>query len=535
MEVWCLLVDHKNRPTGQSFKVEVSSDADVDDLAKMVKAKAPRVLGDIDAYELEVWRFTNSPANFVDNGHEVLEELVSKAFSNMGVKELLPRQEIAGLNISAGEALLVKLPGASTLIPITVQLLSLNCVVLRVDGEPNPFFTVKILKTKNVCRRVDEDSHGSLKDIDLTPLKSLLPLSQVFPHVEGDHLHIVVQAPANGKSISVFLHVTDNLTVVQRAWHSTGFQNVFSHILTALAPADSAKSSNYTKSQIMYSIYDGRYKADKPRTSVAPLVQLFHPAFGHFLDDMEKRDAPLDDIIIPETVEYMKAATAIYKNEKKCREVLGPLLCNIVQVNMQTIQNYDKTTPDGIVELETHGSPFIILLQEDKNEFRDGGSNPSTQAGLSIVHLFFLRLWVTILGAVITDAFNALRASLKKLGPYHEGPDMGNLPDDLHYFPSIAAYPVGSGRANFKYVGFLENGPNCITLCTRIEAMPPQDIVVKFADRYGESAHQTLADHNYAPKLLYCGSPHLHEHEPSYQSIIMIVMEYVDGKAKKYV
>ncbi|KAF8330172.1 uncharacterized protein EI90DRAFT_3124636 [Cantharellus anzutake] len=235
MEVWCLLVDHKNRPTGQSFKVEVSSDADVDDLAEKVKAKAPRVLGDIDASELEVWRFTNSPANFVDNDREVLEELVSKAFSNIG--ELRMRQVIARLNISAGETLLIKLPVNRA--PDPVQLLSLNCLVLQVGGEPNPIFAVRILKTENVstlkdlikekrsprlnhvvasdlilrqvCRRVDDDLHESLKDIDLTPLKPLLPLLQVFPRVEGDHLHIVVEVPTNGEPIPVSLHITDNL------------------------------------------------------------------------------------------------------------------------------------------------------------------------------------------------------------------------------------------------------------------------------------------------------------------------------------
>ena len=131
--------------------------------------------------------------------------------------------------------------------PDPAQLLSLNCLVLQVDGEPNQVFTVEVLKTQNVsilkglikreqsprlnhvaaselilsqvCLRVDGDPHESLKDVDLTPLKPFLPLSQVFPRVEGDHLHIVVQAPTNGEPISVFLHVTDNLIdFVQRAW-----------------------------------------------------------------------------------------------------------------------------------------------------------------------------------------------------------------------------------------------------------------------------------------------------------------------------
>ena len=162
----------------------------------------------------------------------------------------------------------------------------------------------------------------------------------------------------------------------------TGFQNVVSRILKAAAPADSAKSSNYTKSQIAYSIYDGRYKANRPRTSVAPPIQLFHPAFGHFLDSVESNQAPPDDIIC-QTAEYMKAASAIYESEEKRQKVLTPLLCAILEVNIQTILNEDKTNPDGIVEAVKNMSQFLIFLQEDKNEFGDGGSDPATLAGLS--------------------------------------------------------------------------------------------------------------------------------------------------------
>ena len=152
--------------------------------------------------------------------------------------------------------------------------------------------------------------------------------------------------------------------------------------MKAAAPADSAKSSNYTKSQIAYSIYDGRYKANKPRTSVAPPIQLFHPAFGHFLDSVKSND-DLPNDIIRQTAEYMKAASAIYGFEEKRRIALTPLLCNILDVNIQTILNEDKTNPDGIVEMVKNALLFMSFLQEDKNEFGDGGSDPSTQAGLS--------------------------------------------------------------------------------------------------------------------------------------------------------
>jgi hypothetical protein len=94
--------------------------------------------------------------------------------------------------------------------------------------------------------------------------------------------------------------------------------------LKALSPSDSAKSSAYVKSQAAYSIYDGRYKAGSPKITVAPPVQLFHPAFGHFLDDIRK-EGPISDDIIRDTIAYMKEASAVYATEDKRRDKLTPL------------------------------------------------------------------------------------------------------------------------------------------------------------------------------------------------------------------
>ena len=51
---------------------------------------------------------------------------------------------------------------------------------------------------------VDDDLAETLKHVNLAPLKSLLPLSQVFPHVEENCLHIVIQAPTTGEPIWSF-------------------------------------------------------------------------------------------------------------------------------------------------------------------------------------------------------------------------------------------------------------------------------------------------------------------------------------------
>jgi hypothetical protein len=164
----------------------------------------------------------------------------------------------------------------------------------------------------------------------------------------------------------------------------SGFENVIWRILNAQAPADAAKSANYTKSQLAYSICDGRYKVNAPRISVSLPVQLFHPAFGHFLDNIKNDNFPVPDDIIRQTAEYMIAATAIYPNENARRDALTPLLRGILDVDIVTMLNEDKTSPDGVVELGKTPARSLLLVKEDKNEFGDGGSDPSTQAGLSV-------------------------------------------------------------------------------------------------------------------------------------------------------
>ncbi|KAF8325066.1 uncharacterized protein EI90DRAFT_3129151 [Cantharellus anzutake] len=102
MEVWCLVVNHDNRPTGEPLQVGISSETNVAGLKEKVKDKVSPRLDDTAAFELE--------------------ELVSKAFSNRGVKKLRLRQVIEhlinpdrgavsdGEPLSNGEALLVMLP-----------------------------------------------------------------------------------------------------------------------------------------------------------------------------------------------------------------------------------------------------------------------------------------------------------------------------------------------------------------------------------------------------------------------------------------
>jgi hypothetical protein len=116
------------------------------------------------------------------------------------------------------------------------QLLSLNCFVL--SDKSNSTFTVNVPKTENVSilkKMIKEERSHRLKHLDASDLvlsQALLPVddkldtvartplnpschSQLFPCVEENHLHIVVQAPPKGEPNSVILE--DIIDIVQSA------------------------------------------------------------------------------------------------------------------------------------------------------------------------------------------------------------------------------------------------------------------------------------------------------------------------------
>ena len=93
------------------------------------------------------------------------------------------------------------------------------------------------------------------------------------------------------------------------------------------------------------------------------------------MDDI-RSGCVVPDNIIRKTVEYMRATSGIFASETVRRIELFPLLCDILGVNILTIQNDDKTTADGTAKSGTKAEDmsFSCLFEEDENEIRDGGS-----------------------------------------------------------------------------------------------------------------------------------------------------------------
>jgi hypothetical protein len=117
---------------------------------------------------------------------------------------------------------------------------------------------------------------------------------------------------------------------------------------------------------------------------------LFHPVFGYFLDDLSS-NLPAPAEVAKETVRYMQAASEIYGSEIYRGYTLELRLNHVLAIAMGTVLNADRRPPGAIDMITLSGEireTVVTLLWEDKNDFGDGGFDPSTQAGLSAVQFW---------------------------------------------------------------------------------------------------------------------------------------------------
>jgi hypothetical protein len=138
-------------------------------------------------------------------------------------------------------------------------------------------------------------------------------------------------------------------------------------------------------------IYDGRYDVNCPISTTAAPVQLFHPVFGHFLDDIADEKLDVSPDILRAAACFMGAASGIYEKEDHRKQAIFPHLAAALSTGMTQIVNPDLTSPDGAVSLPLVGDIYETvspLLAEDKREVGEGGSDPSIQAGLSMARFW---------------------------------------------------------------------------------------------------------------------------------------------------
>jgi hypothetical protein len=107
-----------------------------------------------------------------------------------------------------------------------------------------------------------------------------------------------------------------------------------------------------------FPIYDGRYNVKKPVETTAPPNQLFHPIFGHFLDDLAN-DLPVPLTIAKGTVRYMRAASGKYDSEENRKLATDLPFREILGMGTSRVANADRMSLDGLIGLSLTGDTRV--------------------------------------------------------------------------------------------------------------------------------------------------------------------------------
>jgi hypothetical protein len=135
-------------------------------------------------------------------------------------------------------------------------------------------------------------------------------------------------------------------------------------------------------------ILDNRRALKATINTIAPPVQLFNPLFAYFSSKAFDPDYDVPSEFFPDVLDFMAKSALLYGSEEERQLYIKKCLENVLGRPLPSTVNPDNTRPDFQV-VGTFGIHTAYLaVGEEKNEFGDGGSDPSTQVGLSYWHLF---------------------------------------------------------------------------------------------------------------------------------------------------
>ncbi|EIW58870.1 uncharacterized protein TRAVEDRAFT_37662 [Trametes versicolor FP-101664 SS1] len=330
-------------------------------------------------------------------------------------------------------------------------------------------------------------------------------------------------------------------------------------------------------------ILDGRY-ALSPNPVTMP-VELFHSAFATFLaiagDDTRQ---PSEDVI-DGTVKLMKTASQIGTSEALRQPESSQILTQLLDYPVMQSLNQNRTVADHVIVhsrlVDPKGSALLCVCEE-KLEIGSSGDatvqgsfsyiqhwaqeNLKALASACCAPSFIIALsgpWVIVLGAIFTtraivqrltdyiwmghareldDAhafrlmrvFTGLRAGIASLREFYEAPELKPTNRFCPLATECTEEKDGTNtKLSFRYIRPLKVGdPSNVAFLAVDNQDSSRRLVVKFAERYGEDAHRSLAAAGLAPRLLYCGP--IWPDSPARDgcgSRKMVVIEYIKGKS----
>ncbi|KAL0068980.1 hypothetical protein AAF712_003973 [Marasmius tenuissimus] len=370
------------------------------------------------------------------------------------------------------------------------------------------------------------------------------------------------------------------------------FKQYTNHVLTWKTPSAAAKSSAYEDNQsARFARLDGRFAGDKGVETTAPPIELYHPTFAQFVALAQAQvDDPKDGDILRDAAALIRSCSQIEMQEGPRNTKTRELLQRILRIPFERVINDDQSAANYIA---LHATPLDSVaassaILEVKAELGSTGTDPSVQASFSFGRFYcqpqrnaitehsncptfivgIAGPWLVVMGAVLTTRVVAQRLSdfmwlgcsrtmdeaqvkrvastlyalrraiqtLNQLWNSFKKPKIVEGCEHPRFFPYWDSFTDEHREVvNFVYVKPLEDWPSCVTfLAKRLPGNGGSDdkdsrFVIKFVRRYERDAHAVMGKEGFAPKLL--GFRQLREEDSGYKDLVLVAMEYVEGKA----
>ncbi|KAH8813897.1 hypothetical protein DL96DRAFT_1535489 [Flagelloscypha sp. PMI_526] len=407
----------------------------------------------------------------------------------------------------------------------------------------------------------------------LSPVSIFLPQNS-----ERDRIYVLYTYNLGHGAVNAEEQENETLDAIGRM--RTRLDRLISYTRSIKPPSTSYSSNEYRKLQAsQHPIYDGRYLAEETSAEVpiAPPIQLYHPVFSHFLEDLANPNLEVDPDTLQATLGLMETVSGVYEDEDILSEDLRPMLQKLFGTKVLSIFNQDESSPDGAVLSEKNIAKVLSEWQPTLGDVDD----ITTQLSLTMLRYwaqeadqyfkrsccptFLLAIagpWMAVLGGVITDkcivqrltdfiwigndsvlndshshrvsrVFQALNTSLKRLETHHQAITQADavLDNPSRFFPFISCFKEDDRDIKFGYIKPLEMDSMCVIFKCRTLEQEPRTIVVKFVQSYGEVVHRFLSGQKLplAPHLLYYGPLDTSTNAPLYGNLNMVVMEFLEG------
>src|SRR5271163_5267977 len=116
-------------------------------------------------------------------------------------------------------------------------------------------------------------------------------------------------------------------------------------VLTTVLPSSCSKSGYYREFQCSLPIFDGRYNLDYSTSTVGPSIEIYHPAFASFMDDIRNNHYEVPIPTLKATSKLMVAISALHSTERTRTENITRHLSDAISYGSVESHNPDRTAP----------------------------------------------------------------------------------------------------------------------------------------------------------------------------------------------